>query len=427
MRNSTELKQELITDLYDDRLQDIYIDSSVLQRQKERYRRLIGQYEAAFGSGQVEIFSAPGRSEICGNHTDHQHGCVLAASINLDTIAAAGQSGDQTVQVLSEGYQLIIIDAADLTLRSEETATTAALIRGVLKGLQDRGFVIGGFNAYVASDVLIGSGLSSSASYETIIGTIISGLFNQMRIDPNVIAEVGQFAENVYFGKPCGLMDQMACSVGGMIQIDFEQPEQPIVSKIDVDFAKYKYNLCIVDTHGSHADLTLDYAEIPMEMKQVAEFFGQKNLRQVKPQDFYQSLPQLRAAVSDRAVLRAFHFFSEERRVAQAAEALRNDDFMTFLQLIRQSGDSSFKFLQNIYSDHDIEKQNISIALAVSENVLADHGVCRVHGGGFAGTIQAFVENAFVGHYRDQMELVFGPGSCHILSIRPSGGIRVID
>lgn len=426
MRNSEELKQEFTADLYNERLQEIYLDSSVLTHQKQRYSRLIDQYEAVFGAGAVEIFSAPGRSEICGNHTDHQHGCVLAASINLDTIAAAGRTNDGIVHVVSDGYEMVTLDASDLALRREETATTAGLIRGVLKGLQDRGYAIGGFKTYIASDVLIGSGLSSSASYETIIGSIISGLYNQMKIDPVVIAKVGQYAENVYFGKPCGLMDQMACSVGGMIQIDFEQPDQPVVSKVETDFEKYEHSLCIVDTHGSHADLTQDYAAIPIEMKQVAAFFGQQHLRQVNPQDFYHSLPQLRAAVSDRAALRAFHFFNEQVRVAKAAEALKNDDFKAFLQQIKESGDSSFKFLQNIYSSHDLENQNMSVALAVSESILASHGVCRVHGGGFAGTIQAFVENAFVENYRSQMEAVFGSGSCHVLQIRPLGGVRVV-
>lgn len=427
MRNSTELKQEINTDFYNERLREIYLDSSVLTYQKQRYSRVIDQYEAVFGAGPVEIFNAPGRSEICGNHTDHQLGKVLAASINLDSIAVASPTDDEIVRMISDGYPMITIDTADLALRREEIATTAGLIRGVLKGLQDRGCAIGGFNACITSDVLIGAGLSSSASFETLIGTIISGLYNQMKIDPAALAEIGQFAENVYFGKPCGLMDQMACSVGGMIQIDFAKPDQPLVSKVDADFEKYQYSLCIVDTHGSHADLTNDYAAIPAEMKQVAAFFGHQFLRQVEPEEFYRSVPQLRAAVSDRAVLRAIHFFSEEIRVVQAAAALKNDDFKTFLQLIKASGDSSFKFLQNIYSNHDIENQNVSIALAVSENILAGHGVCRVHGGGFAGTIQVFVDNAFVDCYRSQMESVFGPGSCHVLHIRPFGGIRVIS
>ena len=280
----------------------------------------------------------------------------------------------------------------------------------------------------MTSDVLQGSGLSSSATFEVMIGTILSGLYNEMRIDPVVIAQVGQYSENVYFGKPCGLMDQSACSVGGLIHIDFKHNEAPVVNKLEVDFSQFKHSLCIVDVHASHADLTADYASIPYEMKEVAQYFGKQVLREVDEKEFYASLPTLRETLqNDRAILRAIHLFEENKRVRKAVDTLNVADFEAFKTVIQSSGTSSFKYLQNIYSNHDTSCQAVSIALALSEKILGTHGVCRVHGGGFAGTIQAFVQDDFVTTYKAEIEKYFGSNACHVLRIRKYGGIKVID
>ena len=306
--------------------------------------------------------------------------------------------------MLSDDYDIQTIDIDDLAKRDNETESSEGLIRGVLARFKELGFAIGGFQAYMTSDVLQGSGLSSSAAFEVMIGTILSGLYNDMKIDPVTIAQVGQYSENVYFGKPCGLMDQCACSVGSLIHIDFKDNEHPIVNKIDVDFPEFEHSLCIVDVHASHADLTDDYASIPYEMKQVAKFFGKEFLRDVDEKDFYAQLPEVRIATTDRAVLRTIHLFEENKRVEKAVLALKKNDFDTFKEVIKASGDSSFKYLQNIYSNHYVDQQAVSIALALSEEILKDQGVCRVHGGGFAGTIQAFVKDEFVETYKAEIE-----------------------
>jgi galactokinase len=311
-------------------------------------------------------------------------------------------------------------------MQDKELGTTAALIRGVAAALAQEGFHIGGFDAYVTSDVLMGAGMSSSAAFESLIGTIVSGLYNDMGISPVTIAKAGQYAENVYFGKPCGLMDQMACSVGGLIYIDFKDEKNPVVEQVPCDFKKENYSLCITDTLGSHADLTDDYAAIPAHMKQVAKLFGKEYLREVEPEEFYQQIAMVRKQTGDRSTLRAMHFFGEMERVANGVCALKNQDFNTFLQMIAQSGDSSAKLLQNIYSSHDVEHQNVMIALAASVHILGENGVSRVHGGGFAGTIQAFVKHEAVPAYKEFLESIFGTGSCHVLNIRPYGGIRVL-
>jgi galactokinase len=287
-------------------------------------------------------------------------------------------------------------------------------------------YQIGGFDAYITSDVLQGSGLSSSAAFEVMIGTILSGLYNNMSINPVIIAQIGQYSENEYFGKPCGLMDQCACSVGGFVNIDFKDNNNPIVNKIDIDFSKYNYSLCIVDVHASHADLTDDYASIPAEMKKVAKVFDKEYLREVNEEEFYNQLSFVREQVNDRAVLRSIHLFEENKRVDQAVQALNNNDFNTFKSIIKQSGDSSYKYLQNIYSATHVDLQAVSLALALSELILKDKGVCRVHGGGFAGTIQVFVENDFVEEYKQSIEKYFGKDSCHVLQIRQEGAIKMI-
>ena len=426
MKNTKVLIEELSQGKHDGILKNLYIDESKLDYQRNRYIETIQKYEDTFGEGEAEIYSAPGRSEVGGNHTDHQHGMVLATSINLDAVAVTGLSKDGNIHVISEGYDMVDVDVSDLEARHEEEGTTAALIRGMAADLKEKGYEVKGFQAYVVSDVLIGAGLSSSAAFEIIMGTILSGMFNNMEISPVTIAQSGQFAENVYFGKPCGLMDQMACSVGGMIHIDFKDPAEPVVEKVPSDFEAYQYSLCIVDTKASHADLTDDYAQIPEEMKKVAKFFKKSVLREVPEEDFYSQISGLRGVLGDRPVLRAIHFMEEERRVQGEVDALKEGNFPEFLELVKESGNSSFKFLQNIYTNRKVQEQAMSIALAGSERILGNHGVCRVHGGGFAGTIQAFVQNDFVEEYKMRIERVFGVGSCHVLKVRQQGGVKVI-
>lgn len=413
-----------------DRLISIYIDDSKIKYQTERYTNAVKKYTELFSDSEdydddVCIISAPGRTEVCGNHTDHQRGEVLAASINDDAIAIVGSSN--SVNIMSEGYPMISFSIDDISKNDNEEGTTVALIKGVLAGCKDRGFSIGGFNAYITSDVLGGSGLSSSAAFETVIGNIISNLYNDGKIDAVTIARIGQYAENHYFGKPCGLMDQMACSVGGLCHIDFASPEEPVIESIDVSLDEYGYSLCITDTKGSHADLTPDYAAVPSEMKSIASYFGKNVLKELNENDVLENINSLREKYGDRAVLRAFHFYEENIRVKTAAEALKNHNFNSFLDNISKSGNSSYKYLQNVFTTHDITHQNVSIALCISEMVLGDEGgVARVHGGGFAGTIQAFVKNEFVSKYKDSMDSVFGEGACAVLKIRKYGGIRVI-
>ena len=414
-------------DLNSINFKDIYITDEAALLQPDRYANAVKRYTDAFAStGPMAVFSAPGRTEIGGNHTDHQHGEVLAASINKDAIAVTSPREDNLVNILADGFGMTNIALDDLGLREDEKGSTPALIRGVLAGLKNDGFKLGGFDAYITSDVLIGAGLSSSAAFETLIGTIVSGLFNGGAIDPVTIAKTGQFAENAYFGKPCGLMDQMACSVGNLVHIDFADPSNPVVDKVGFDFPKTDYVLCITDTKGSHADLTDEYAAVPIEMKKIASLLGEDVLRPVSLDDILSNIKMLREKAGDRAVLRAIHFVNETRRAKAEADALNNNDIDRFIKLVKQSGDSSFKYLQNVYSNKDVTAQNVSLALAVSESVLGSDEASRVHGGGFAGTIQAFVKKENAKKYQKTMDKVFGEDSCEILSIRKYGGIRVI-
>ena len=426
MKGTDVLLGEFAANEHNERLAEIYVDNGVLSYQNERYQKAIKEYEKLFGAGEVELYSAPGRSEVGGNHTDHQHGEVLAASINLDAIAVVSKSEENVIQLLSDGYPMITVDISELEKKDKEEGTSAGLIRGMAYGLKKNGHKIGGFQAYVTSDVLNGAGMSSSAAFEVLVGTILSGLYNDMSISSVEIAQVAQYAENVYFGKPCGLMDQMACSVGGLIHIDFADPENPVVEKVDVDFSAYHHSLCITDTKGSHADLTDDYALIPQEMKKVAEFFGKEYLREVDEKEFYKNIPAIRKKCGDRPVLRALHFFEEDKRVELEVAALQSGNFQGFLGNVQESGDSSFKYLQNIYTNKDVQNQSVSMGLAVSDSILSGHGVSRVHGGGFAGTIQAFVSDDFVEEYRKTLDGVYGEGSCHVLKVRPVGGIKVL-
>ena len=410
----------------DDRLLDIYVDATKLAYQKGRYVSALTYFETYYGASDVTIFSAPGRSEVGGNHTDHQHGEVLAASINLDTIAVVRATEDKKIKIISDDYDEVVISLDDLEAREDEKETTTALIKGVLAGFVEGGYKVGGFCAYATSDVLIGAGLSSSAAFETLIGTILSGLYNDMNVSPVEIAMIGQYAENVYFGKPCGLMDQMACSVGNLVHIDFENPKDPKVEKLDFNMSEHGYSLCITDTKGSHADLTAEYAAVPQEMKRIANHFEKEVLREVEVIDVIKAIPQLREKYGDRSVLRALHFFTENERVQKEVNALKWGDMNLFLDNVKESGDSSFKYLQNVYSNNDVENQNISIALMMSDVLLKTEGVSRVHGGGFAGTIQAFVKNDFVVPYKMQMDSIYGEGSCKDLRIRKYGGMKVI-
>lgn len=426
MKHIQILIKEFECNEYKDLLADIYMDADSLTYQTKRYLNALKEYETLFGTDEVEIYSAPGRSEIGGNHTDHQHGEVLAASINLDAIAVVKKIKEPFAKIISDGHDLITVDLTNSEQQPSEEGTTLSLIKGVLARIKEHGYVLGGFQAYITSDVLIGAGLSSSAAFETIIGTIISGLYNDMTITPVEIAKIGQYAENVYFGKPCGLMDQMACSVGSLVHIDFANPENPIVEKVEFDLAKPGYSLCIVDTKGSHADLTADYAAIPLEMKKAAACFGKEVLRDVTVEELFANLDHVRAAAGDRAALRAIHFVAENKRVKQEVAALQKNNFTEFLKIVKISGDSSFKYLQNVYTNHDVTQQNMSIALAISDHILGDGGVSRVHGGGFAGTIQAFIKNSVVSKYKNQMDAVFGTDSCSVLKIRKYGGMRVL-
>lgn len=425
-KTTAELKDAFRDGAYEELLKDIYVDENMLEYQKERYIKALEAFEALYGEKEVEIYSAPGRSEVGGNHTDHQYGKVLAASINLDAIAVVAKTEDEQIRIKSEGYEPFEVNLNDLNLSEEEKGTSKALTKGVASKLKEKGYEIGGFQAYITSDVLNGAGMSSSAAFEVLLGNIFSGLYNDMKVDPILIAQIGQYAENVYFGKPCGLMDQMASSVGGLINIDFKDPEKPVVKRVNVDFEEYGHSLCIVDTKGSHADLTDDYAAIPEEMKKVANFFDEDVLRKVDKNDFYLNLPKIREILGDRAVLRAMHLFEENKRVDEEVKALEAGDFEMFKKLVKASGDSSFKYLQNVYSGHDLQNQSVSIGLAVSDVALGERGVSRVHGGGFAGTIQAFVPNDIVGMYKETMEHVFGEGACHILKVRSYGGMKVL-
>lgn len=426
MKKASLIIQDIQNNVYNDTFLDIYVDQEQLEHQKSRYVQAIEKFIDLYGDQEVSIYSTPGRSEVCGNHTDHQHGEVLAAAINLDIIAVVAKD-DTKIKILSDDYDIEVIHIDDLTLRENEKESSEGLIRGILARFQQLQHKIGGFVGYMTSDVLQGSGLSSSAAFEVMIGTILSGMYNDMKVDPVTIAKIGQYSENVYFGKPCGLMDQCACSVGSLIHIDFKDNENPIVEKINVDFPRFHHSLCIVDVHASHADLTEDYASIPEELKEVDHFFHQEYLRDVDEKEFYEHLTEVREAVNDRAVLRAIHVFKENKRVQQAVQSLKQEDFDTFKTIVKASGESSFKYLQNIYSNHYVGQQAVSLALALSENLLGAHGVCRVHGGGFAGTIQAFVEDDYVEAYKQGIEKYFGEGSCHILKIRKYGGMKVID
>ena len=370
-------------------------------------------------------YSAPGRTEISGNHTDHQHGCVLAAAVNLETVADVELVAENAITVYSEGYPSFSIDLDDLQAHPEEKNTTIALVRGVAAGFVQRGATLHGFQMRAHSSVLPGSGLSSSAAFEVLIGTIINDLFCNGKFTPVEIAQIAQYAENAFFGKPCGLMDQMASSVGGLVFIDFANPAEPVVERIDFDFAATNHALCIIDSGADHADLTDEYGAIPGELAQICQWFGKKTLRQVHQRDFLAAIPDLRGSIPDRAILRAIHVYQENERVRKQVQALKDNDFSTFLRLVTESGKSSWTYLQNIYPAGETELQPVAIALAMCDTLLQGKGAYRVHGGGFAGTVQAFVPFDMLEDFKQNIEAVLGMDSCHVLSIRSEGGIRL--
>ena len=384
------------------------------------------EFEKHFGTKAQYVFSAPGRTELSGNHTDHQHGCVLAAAVNLEMLAWVKPNDSTVIRVQSEGYPLSVIDLTDIEIKEEEKNTTNSLIRGIAAKFMQMGCEVKGFDAYVTSTVLPGSGLSSSAAFEVLIGTIINHLYYGAKSTAVEIAQIGQWAENVYFGKPCGLMDQTASSVGSVIGIDFADNANPIVEKIDLDLTANGYALCIIDSGADHADLTDEYAAITIELKEVCKIFGKEYLREVDEAEFYANIAKVREVTGDRATLRAMHVFAENKRVEAQKAALRANDFDTFLKYVTESGLSSWRFLQNVTPAGYTAHQEVAFALALAEKLLAGtKGVCRVHGGGFAGTIQAFVPLEILDTFKAEIEKVLGEGKCHVLSVRAEGGVLV--
>jgi galactokinase len=426
MATTSALRENIKAGAYDGRLKSVYVTDALVKAQYERYCSLADDFDEVFSADRdVRMFSAPGRTEVGGNHTDHNHGRVLAAGINLDAIALASKNSDNTVRVKSRGYAMDVVELSDLSVRENEFGHSPALVRGVMKGFLNYGYNIGGFDAVTTSSVLSGSGLSSSAAYEVLVGTMVNYLYNDGKVDPVTIAKIAQYAENEYFGKPCGLMDQMACSVGSFISIDFKNPAEPVIEKVDFDFAACGHSLCIVDTKGSHSNLTDEYAAIRIEMESVAKQFGKDVLRDVDRADFEKNIPEIRKAVGDRAVLRAIHFYNDNDRVLKEVAALRANDFEAFKSLILESGASSYMYNQNVFAPKQPDIQPVSLALAISEGVLKGKGAWRVHGGGFAGTIQAFVPNNLLEKYKSEIERIFGEGSCYVLSVRPVGGAEI--
>ena len=398
-----------------------------LEAARARCAGVLDRYAKTFGSRPEALFSAPGRTELGGNHTDHQHGRVLAAAVDLDVLAAAAPNQSGMIRVQSEGYPLLVVDLAELSPRPEEANTSAALIRGVAARLAALGCPLqgAGLDAYVVSNVPGGSGLSSSAAVEVLVGAMLSGLFWPGRCSPVEIAQIGQYAENVYFGKPCGLMDQTASSVGGVVAIDFADPARPQVEQIPLDFAATGHALCILDSGAGHADLTAEYAAITAELGAVCRCFGKEVLREVPEEAFLADLPRVRVAAGDRAVLRAFHCYAENRRAGAQAQALKDGDFDAFLALVRDSGRSSALYLQNVVPTGQTAHQELLLAIALCERILNGKGAVRVHGGGFGGTVQAFVPADLLAEFQTRTEAVLGAGSCHVLSIRPAGGVRL--
>ena len=405
-----------------------------IDAQRARYITAASNFESLYGNDlEVRVFSVPGRSEICGNHTDHNHGRVIAASVDLDVIAVAAASNDDIARIKSEGFPEDVVNLKEYTEPDKSMYfTSAAIIAGMADGLRTQQINVRGLRAYTTSNVYKGSGLSSSAAFEVLVGTMFSDFYGGGSLSPVMNAKLSQRAENLYFGKPCGLMDQTACAVGGFITIDFADPASPVIEKLPFDLTEAGYALCIVNTGGNHADLNEDYASVPAEMKAVAAYFGKEVLRDCSEAGVTAKIPELREKVGDRAVMRALHFFEENRRVGAAADALRSGDVGEFLAQIRASGESSFKYLQNVYTTKNVKEQGLSLALMLTERCLSgpmtghDVSAWRVHGGGFAGTIQAFVPASLVDAYKTALDAAFGDGACRVLHVRNDGAFRLV-
>ncbi len=421
--NTAEIKQNIQNGKFDKEFAMLYGD---VQSARERYSCAVDEFVNLYGErDNIRLFSAPGRTEIGGNHTDHQHGLVLAGSVNLDVIAVVSANCDGVVRIKSKGYKMDEVDTRDLDKKECETGLARALVRGVLAAFKNGGYNVGGFDAYTTSNVLKGSGLSSSAAFEVLVSNIVNGLYNEASVDAVSIAKYSQFAEREYFGKPCGLLDQMASSVGGFTYADFNDPKNPIVEKINLDLNKSDHTLCVIDTGGNHANLIQDYADITLECKAVSNALGVEFLRDASEDEFYKNIAQIRAKCGDRAVLRAMHFFAENKRVLAQKSALRRGDFNTFFVAVKRSGESSYDLLQNVYSPSNPKEQAISLALALTKQFLNGRGAYRVHGGGFAGTIQCYIPNKMFDDYKKTIEAVFGEGSCVPLFVRVVGGYEL--
>ena len=421
--NITEIKSNILSGKYDSDFKMLYGEALTA---RDRYFAACESFQSLFPETEdIRIFTAPGRTEIGGNHTDHQHGCVLAGSVNLDVIAVAAPNKDGKIRIKSEGFDMDTIDVSDLEAKASENGRAAALIRGVCSRFKEMGCELSGFNAYTTSNVMKGSGLSSSAAFEVLVGTIINGMMFDNKADAITVAKIGQYAEREYFGKPCGLLDQMASSMGGFTYADFNDPSNPITEKIELDIHSFGYTLCVVDTGGNHSDLTQDYADITVECRKISNALGVDFLRDADEAAFYGSIADLRKKCGDRAVLRAFHFFNEQIRVEKQKSALISGDFEEFLKQVNASGDSSYDYLQNLYSTSAVSEQGLSLAIALTRRFLADKGACRVHGGGFAGTIQCYIPTEALPAYKEMIEKVFGKDSCCVLNVRPVGGYEI--
>lgn len=420
--NITEIKSAIKNGNFDQQFTMLYGNAASA---RERYIEACESFEKLYpNSGEIHLFSAPGRTEVGGNHTDHQHGSVLAGSVNLDVIAVVSLNDDGVIRIKSAGYDMDTVDITELDYNKNEEGRAIALIRGVCSRFVEMGCKLGGFNAYTTSNVLKGSGLSSSAAFEVLVGTIVNNMFSG-GVDAITIAKIGQFAEKEYFGKPCGLLDQMASSLGGFTYADFADPANPETESIDLDIKSFGYTLCVVDTGGNHANLTQDYADITIECRAVSNALGVDFLRDADTDRFYNNLKEIRENCGDRAVLRAFHFFNEHQRVLDQHKALKAGDFEGFLKLVNASGQSSYDYLQNLYSTSAVAEQGLSLAIALTKQFLGDKGACRVHGGGFAGTIQCYIPTDMLDSYKQMIEKTFGEGSCCVLNIRPVGGYEI--
>ena len=414
------------TTVHHDELFRLYPDMNT-EDAMTRLNIVVDGFNRIHGKGQHRLFSAPGRTELCGNHTDHQRGLVIAAAVNLDNVAATAPNDENVIRIFSDTHGFAAVELSDLSPRNSEQGTPASLVRGIAEYFSKQGYGdTGGFDAFISSQVPVGSGLSSSAAFEVLIASVMNGLYFGGETPPDVLARAGQYAENAHFGKPCGLMDQMASAVGGIIKIDFKNPGAPHIERLSVDFSDFGYVLCIIDTGAKHDHLGDEYAAIPSEMTDVARLLHADKLRDIPSEEFYEELPKLRGQVSDRALLRAMHYFSENGRVLSELEALKRGDFDCFLRLVRESGLSSWMLLQNIYPHMSLQDQSAALALSWCERLLGDTGAYRIHGGGFGGTIQAFVPASESKNFKNGMELLTGVGSCRFLQIRDAGAVEII-